>query len=222
MSALAALSAVRVAGAPTFIPGETPTKNVCLFTVIENEKLRNGENKRTDISCRAWGKYANIVANFLCKGKLVNIIGRHHSYTKDTGTVDATGKAKINTDLYVTVYKIQLLTRSRKDLREIFDENIKKLKQAGKLPMELQLSYDDVIPPEKPMVDFNPAVSVKTGMYGHANVWTKDRENWKPTTAAATNTDATIRALQAQVTALMAEQNMKKANKTIEAGIDPF
>lgn len=63
--------------------------NVCRFTVAVNRRVKQGQEKQADfISCTAWGKTAEIVAQYFTKGKPIGVTGsiRTGSYIdKQTG-----------------------------------------------------------------------------------------------------------------------------------------
>ena len=213
------LTGVRVAGDPTFIPGTDPNKNHALTTVMANRKGRDGKDYSQDITCHFWAKQANMAANYLAKGKQVNIEGTLNTRTIDTGQVRADGKKILYRISEVRVIRCELLGDSLKEIQNAFDTGILALKNSGRLDPNTQISLNDVIPKKGPMVDFNPALAAQTGKYGHANVWSKDRGSWKSTTVATAPTDqsATIAVLEAKI-----NQLKKEAVVANSAVADPF
>jgi len=211
----ALLTGARIAGDPTFIPGTDPSKNHAIVTAMVNRKGRDGKDYSEDITVHMWGKSANVAANYLAKGKQVNIEGRLNSRTIDTGQTRADGKKILYRIVEVTAVRVELLGDSLKEMQMAFDNGIIALKNSGRLAPTTQISLNDVLPKKSPMVDFNPALSAQTGKYGHANVWSKDRGSWKPAGAAAPVADkaATIESLEAQLEQL-------KKGATVVA--DPF
>ena len=180
----ALLTGARVAGDPTFIPGTDPSKNHAIVTVMANRKGRDGKDYNEDITVHFWGKSANVAANYLCKGKQVNIEGRLNTRTIDTGQVKPNGKKVLYRIVEVLAIRCELLGDSLKEMAAAFDIGITNLKNSGRLAPDTQISLTDVLPKKAPMVDFNPALAAQTGKYGHANVWSKDRGSWKPAGAA--------------------------------------
>jgi len=216
----ALLTGARVAGVPTFIPGGDPTKNHAMVTVMVNRKDRQGNDHSEDITVHFWGKSANVAANYLSIGKQVNIEGRLNSRTIDTGQVRADGKKILYRLVEVTASRCELLGDSLKEMQAAFDTGILALKSSGRLDPNAQISITDVLPKKGPMVDFNPALAVQTGKYGHANVWSKDKGSWKVAgTTTAPVVDNAIAALKAQIEALE-----KKNVATAGAGdiVNPF
>lgn len=213
----ALLNGARVAGDPTFIPGTDPSKNHAIITVMVNRKGKDGKDYSEDITVHFWNKGANMAANYLCKGKQVNIEGRLNSRSIDTGQTRPDGKRIIYRIVEVTAIRSELLGDSLKEMQAAFDSGIAGLKNSGRLDPNAQINLMDVLPKKSPMVDFNPALSAQTGKYGHANVWSKDKGSWKVAPAAipgapVADKGAAIAGLEAQIAEL------KKA----DAVADPF
>jgi len=210
----ALLTGVRIAGDPTFIPGADPSKNHAIVTAMVNRKGRDNKDYSEDITVHFWNKTANIAANYLSTGKQCNIEGRLNSRTVDTGQVRADGKKILYRIVEVNAIRCELLGDSLKELQAAFDNGIIALKNSGRLDPNAQINLNDILPKKGPMVDFNPALSAQTGKYGHANVWSKDKGSWKPTTATPVADKAIdIAALEAQIAAL---------KKDTAAIADPF
>jgi hypothetical protein len=168
----------RVAGAPTFIPGITPDKNHALVTLMVNRKTRAGKVVTDEITANFWGKNSSVAANYLGTGKQCDIRGRIQSYSQATGKVLPNQKAEIHRRIEVVVTRCELMADSRKVQEAELATNINALKAQGRLPVSINLSMDDLFSKKSTMVDFNPAVAVQTGNYGHAKVWSKDAGFW--------------------------------------------
>jgi len=212
----ALLTGARIAGDPTFIPGADPSKNHAIVTAMVNRRGRDGKDYSEDVTVHFWNKSAGVAANYLCKGKQVNIEGRLNTRTIDTGQVKPNGKKILYRIVEVNAIRVELLGDSLKEMQTAFDNGIVALKNAGTLNPNTQISLNDVLPKKGPMVDFNPALSAQTGKYGHANVWSKDRGSWKPTEAAPVAVTDEVTALKAQIALLEG----KKADAA--GGVNPF
>jgi len=167
-----------VAGPPTYIPGTTPDKNHALVTLMVNRKTRAGNQVTDEITANFWAKNASVAANYLGTGKQCNIRGRSQSYNQATGRILPNNKAEINRRIEVTVTRCELLADSRKAQEAELAVNINRLKAEGRLPAAVILTMDDLFSKKATMVDFNPAVAIQTGSYGHAKVWSKDVGFW--------------------------------------------
>jgi len=208
------LTGARVAKEPTFIPGSEPAKNHAMATVMVNRKGRDGKDYSQDITCHFWSKQANMAANYLSKGKQVNVEGTLNTRTIDTGQVRPDGKKILYRIAEVRVIRCELLGDPLRETIAALDNYIIAQKNSGRLDPNVQLNFNEALSKKTPMVDFNPALSAQTGKYVHANVWSKDKQSWKPTAPAAPAADkaTSIAALEAQI------ENLKK-----EAVVaDPF
>lgn len=203
-------TSIRIAGDPTFIPNlQDPKRNHAIVTGMINRKI-NGKDLTDEITLNFWDKSASVAANFLPKGKQCNIEGRLQSYTMDTGQVRENGKRILNRRVEVSVARCELLADPRREMEVAFANGLAALKAAGRLPGNVQMGLDDILPKKSAMVDFNPQLAAQTGKYGHARVWSKEREFWgnaiPAQAAAATNTNTAIQQLQAQIATLLNAQ----------------
>ena len=229
-------TSIRIAGDPTFIPNlQDPKRNHAIVTGMINRKI-NGKDLTDEITLNFWGKSASVAANFLPKGKQCNIEGRLQSYTMDTGQVRENGKRILNRRVEVSVARCELLADPRREMEVAFANGLAALKAAGRLPGNVQMGLDDVLPKKSAMVDFNPQLAAQTGKYGHARVWGKDRGFWgnatsvETTVVADTNTAiqqlrnqlATLINAQATVVAEPAQVIPAEAGVVVEAPPDPF
>ena len=168
----------RVAGPPTFIPGNTPDKNHALVTLMVNRKTRGGKVVTDEVTANFWGKNASVAANYLETGKQCNIRGRLQSYSQATGRILPNTKAEIHRRIEIVVTQCGLMADSRKVQEVELAQNLTALKAQGRIPNAVILTMDDLFSKKNAMVDFNPAVAVQTGSYGHAKVWSKDIGFW--------------------------------------------
>lgn len=173
---------VRVASKTTFIPGAEAKRNHAILTIINNRGINSKTNQpiRDEITLNFWNKYAGVAAFYLYPGKQINFRGRLQSYTTDTGTVNAAGKKILNRKIEVVVDNMQLLGDSLKEINRRIGINSAALKSAGRMqPHELFNAEELLRNPENiPVVDFNPAISAQTGLYGKARVYDKTRKFW--------------------------------------------
>ena len=179
-------TSVRIAGDPTFIPNlADPTKNHTIATGMVNrgKHPRTGADMTEEITLHFWNKGASMAANFLPKGKQCNVNGHIRSHVTDTGQVRADGKKILNRDISIVVSRCELLADSRREMEAAFNQGIANMKAAGRLPANVVLTLDEVLPKKEKMVDFNPQLAAQTGKYGHAKVWSKDRGMWNAATA---------------------------------------
>jgi len=168
----------RVAGSPTFIPGNGPEKNHALVTLMVNRRTRAGKTVTDEITANFWGKHASVAANYLGTGKQCDIRGRLQSYSQATGRILPNQKQEIYRKIEVVVTRCELMADSRKMQESELAKNLTALKAQGRLPAAVILTMDDLFSKKAAMVDFNPAVAVQTGSYGYAKVWSKDVGFW--------------------------------------------
>lgn len=216
----AILTGVRVAANPTFIPGTDPLRNHAITTVMVNRKDRQGNDHSDDVTVHFWGKSANVAANYLSKGKQCNIEGRLQSYTSDTGQVKD-GKRILNRKVEVNALRCELLADSMREIQAAFDSGIIALKNSGRLDPNAQINLSDILPKKGSMVDFNPALSAQTGLYGCAKVWSKDQGFWTPGAMAPVAT-AVPGVVPKTVAQLQAELDAAKVTAAGVAEPQPF
>ena len=232
-------TSVRIAGDPTFIPNpQDPRRNHTIVTCMVNRRI-NEKDLTDEITLNFWGKSASVAASFLPKGKQCNIDGRVQSYTMETGQVREDGKRILNRRIEVNVSRCELLADSRREMEAAFQGGIAALKAQGRLPTNVQISLDDVLPKKSPMTDFNPQLAAQTGKYGHARVWSKDRGFWvtipagtvvTPTAVPTGDTNTAIQTLQSQIAALQNQGNTNgeanaagaATNNGAAVVVDPF
>jgi hypothetical protein len=219
MDNLTVLSNVYVAGEPTFFPGATEREHRCLVTVIKNRgKNKAGAEMRDEFSLVFWGKYACMAANYLPKGRAINVEGQLRSFTKDTGQVKPNGKPVLYRDTTIHVKSFEFSRDSRKTQIAIVDRNILAAKAAGLLDPNATVTAEYLLNQERPAyADFNPGIAEQSGKYVHANVWVKGRgyignaaapaaapatQNTPAPAPAEVNKDDEIAKLQAQLAAM--------------------
>ena len=212
-------TSIRIAGDPTFIPNlQDPKRNHAMVTGMINRKV-NGKDLTDEITLNFWGKSASVAANFLPKGKQCNIEGRLQSYTMDTGQVRESGKRILNRRIEVSVARCELLADPRREMEVSFANGITALKAAGRLPGNVQMGLDDILPKKSAMVDFNPQLAAQTGKYGHARVWSKEQGFWGNVVPAQTtvvaNTNAAIQQLQNQIATLTAAAGLTNTEAAV-------
>ena len=67
----------RLCNDPDFKTLPNSDKMVCKFTLAVDRRVKKGDKKEADfIKCTAWNKTAELVANYLSKGKKAGISGR--------------------------------------------------------------------------------------------------------------------------------------------------
>jgi len=173
-------TSVRAAGPPTFIPNlADPTKNHAMVTGIVNRgpHPKTAQPMTERITLHFWNKLASVAACYITTGKQFNIDGTLRVHVTDTGQV-RNGKKVLNSDASVRVSSLELLSDSKKIMDATFAQSLIGLIAAGKLPPGTILTYDDFFPKKEKLQAFNPGLSAQTGVYGHAKVWTKDRNFW--------------------------------------------
>jgi len=221
MDNLVTLSNVRVAGEPTFFPGDEPKKHRCLLTVIKNRgKNKQGQEMTDEVGLTFWGKYAQTAALYLDKGRAINVEGVLRSYTKDTGQVKENGKKILHRNTTVHVKSFEFSADSKKELVKRIGQNIAKAKQEGLMPMECSITPEYLIAITRNVAyDYNPQSAAQTGRYGNARVFIKGQgflgAGVVPAIPAATNiSDDQLAQMEAEVARL-------KAAKTAGA-VNPF
>lgn len=237
------LTEVYVAGNPTFFPHSDPNKHLTLVTAIENIKTSDGRDLRNEFTLAFWGKYAQIAALYLEKGRAINVQGRLRTRPIDTGRVKANGKREIYRVTTVQVDKFEFGRDSMKALSARVNTNIQKAKAEGLLPPNCTITAEYLLKVEpKPFVEYNPAIAAQTGLYGNARVFVKGQGFLGPQNAptaapatapasAGTVNNATIEALQAQIQAM--QQQLQAQGSAVPvapavnegaaaAAVDPF
>lgn len=211
------LIGVRVAGVPTFFPGENVDNHHTMLTVICNRgKNKAGVEMSDEVTLDFWGKYAQTAALYLEKGREINVEGELRSHTVDTGQVRANGKRDLNRNNSVVVDKFYFGSDSKKELVARINANLAAAKAEGKLDPNATITGDDLIKVSRGAAyDYNPALAAQTGMYGCAKVYVKGQgfivPGQTPVLPAApvapvdtAAKDAEIARLQAQVAAMTA------------------
>ena len=214
MGNMVTLTNVHCAGNPTFFPHQDPAKHRTLITVISNAKTRNGQDIRDEFTLVFWGKYAQMAALYLKKGRAINVTGRLKSYSIDTGRVKPNGKREIYRLTTIHVDRFEFGRDTMKELVERITANLQKAKQEGLIPANVTITAEYLLAVEpKPFVDYNPAVVAQTGLYGNAKVFIKGQGFLGPqnvpnaTPAATTAAGVSVEQLQAQIQSLMAQLN---------------
>jgi len=220
MDNLVTLSNVRVAGEPTFFPGDDPKKHRCLLTVIKNRgKNKAGQEMTDEIGLTFWGKYAQTAAMYLDKGRAINVEGVLRSYTKDTGQIKPNGKKDLQRSTTVHVKSFEFSADSKKELVKRVGQNIAKAKQEGLIPMECTITPEYLIAiTRNASYDYNPQLAAQTGRYGNARVYIKGQGflgNGVAAVPAANVSDAQLAQMEAEVLRL-------KQAKAAGGTVDPF
>ena len=206
MDSIVSLINVRIAGQPTFFPGEEPGKHRCLMTVIKNRgKNKAGVEMTDEFSLVFWGKYAQTAALYLDKGRAICVEGVLRSYTKETGKVRPNGKKELQRTTSVNVNSFEFGPPSKKELVKIIGTNlamIEAAKAAGTRSPTQPLVADELINiPKTQGYDYNPTLAAQTGMYGNARVFIKG-QGWLGVTGApvaAQVTDQKLAEMEAEV-----------------------
>lgn len=210
---------------PIFIPGETPNKNHAIVTVIANRgKSKAGVDLRSEVTLNIWGKYANVAANHLGKGRQISFTGELLSYTFDTGTVNAAGKKVLHRRNEVRVDKFYFGADTMKELSERVGKNLAALQATGQ-PLTGEALVKAV---RNATVDYNPALAMQTGMYGNARVYIKGQGFLKPGAAVIpaakvpgpAEREKTMQELMAEKAKL--EADIAKAAAGAGAAVDAF
>jgi len=166
---------VRVAGAPTFMPGTDPKRHHTMLTVICNRGINpNNQQEMSDaVTCNFWGKYAGVAAQFLNTGREISIDGELRSHNHETGEIK-NGKRVIERRVEVLVNRFYFGKDSMKELSARVNAKIAEMKQLGRIPMTAQITAEELLAVTRPAaVDYNPLIAAQTGMYGNARVWVK-------------------------------------------------
>jgi len=220
MSNIVQLSNVYVAGNPTFFPHNDPSKHRTILTAIHNSKTRDGRDIRDEYTLVFWGKYAQMAALYLKKGRCINVMGRLKSHSIDTGRVKANGKREIYRITTVHVDKFEFGRDSMKELSARINANIQRAKAEGLLPPNCTVTAEYLLHVDaQPFVDYNPAVVAQTGMYGNARVFIKGQGFLGPQTmtqpgapaAPTAQGNEALNALEAQIRAL--QEQLAQANQ---------
>ena len=222
MDNIVSLSNVRVAGEPTFFPGEETRKHRCLLTVIKNRgKNKAGEEMTDEIGLTFWGKYAQTAAMYLDKGRAINVEGVLRSWTKDTGQVKESGKKILHRNTTVHVKSFEFSADSKKELVKRVGQNIAKAKAEGLLPPECAITPEYLIAVTRnASYDYNPQLAAQTGRYGNARVFIKGQGflgagTVIPPVPADSVSDDQLAQMEAEVLRL-------KQAKASGAAVDPF
>lgn len=235
------LIGVRVAGTPTFIPGNDINGHHTMLTVINNRgKNKAGVPQSDEITLNFWGKYAQTAALYLDKGREINVTGELRSFTKDTGVVRADGKNELHRRNEVLVDKFFFGADSLKELSGRVNANLLAAKNAGKLDPNATITAEDLLAVSRGAAyDYNPTIAAQTGMYGCAKVYISKVGFIVPgqtvvptvgTPAPPANAAAEIARLQAEVEKMKSAAIVVPATdltpealvaKTVDA-VDPF
>jgi len=217
------LSNVRVAGTPTFFPHSDPNKCRCLVTVIKNRGT-NGQNQQltNEYTLVFWGKYANVGACLLDKGRAINVEAVPRTRNVDTGRTKANGKREIYRTTNWHVRSFEFGPDSMKELDARVTNNLQALKQAGLLDPNSTITAAMLLKIERSKtVDYNQQIVSQTGMYGNARVFIKGQGFVQPQSmgapvVAAEDTTAKVEALTAEL------ERLKKAAADQTAAASPF
>jgi single-stranded DNA-binding protein len=167
------LSNVWVAGEPTFFPGTDVNGHKCLVTVIKNRgKNRAGEEMRDEIGLVFWGKYAQVAAMYMDKGRAINVDGVLRSYLKQTGQTRPNGKPELQRITSVHVKSFEFSLESKKERAKIIGQNIARAKAEGLLPVDCTITPEYLMENNRqPMFDYTPQLAAQSGRYGNARVY---------------------------------------------------
>lgn len=212
------LIGVRVAGIPTFIPGNDVNGHHTMLTVINNR----GKNKKTgveqsdEVTLNVWGKYAQTAALFLDVGREIHVIGELRSFTKDTGILKGTtGKTELHRRNEVLVDRFFFGADSFKSLSGRVNTNLQALKDAGKLDPNTTITAEDLLKVSRgPSYDYNPAAAALTGMYGCAKVYISKNGFIVPGQTVVPAVNASPAPAAAEIARLTAEVERMKAEAT--------
>lgn len=221
---------VRLAGAPTFIPGDNPQRHHCMITAINNR----GKNRTTgvemtdEVTLNFWGKYAQTAALFLGKGREINVSGELRSHTIDTGQVRADGKKILHRRNEVLVDQFFFGADSFKELCARINTNLAKAKAEGRLDPNATVTAEELLNITRgTSYDYNPTMAEQTGMYGNAKVYIKGRGFINPSTTgpatANVNANPQVAALEQRIVEMKAAiANGSNTGTDTEAGVDVF
>jgi hypothetical protein len=169
---------VRVARDPIFIPAANGDQrhNHCILTVINNRGTKDaaGQARTDSYTLHFWGKYAEVAAWSLGKGREINVRGENRSYLHDTGRVKENGRKEVYRRNEVLVRKFFFGGDSKKELMARLAKNIAALEVAGGFKLPASVTPETLLAITKtPRVDYNPAIHDATGKYGVATIWRK-------------------------------------------------
>lgn len=235
IDSIISLSNVRVAGAPTFFPSDDPKKHRCLITVIKNRGKNAQQVELTDeFTLVFWGKYAQVAALHLDKGRAINVDGVLRSYTVDTGRVKLNGKKELNRTTSVHVKGFEFSADSKKELVKRINTNlaaIQAAKEAGTRDPNIPITAEELIVVQRPTAyDYNPQLAAATGRYGNAQVYIKGQGMMVPGStvvapnagAVATDPAAELAAMQVRMDALKAQSAAAGPAASVEVPANPF
>ena len=165
----------RVAGEPCFFPADDPKKHRCLVTIIKNRgKNAAGVEMTDEHSLVFWGKYAQVAALHLDKGRAINVHGAERSHSKDTGRLKASGAKEILRTTSIHVRNFEFGPDSKKELVKRINMNLAKAKAEGRINPDATITAEELIFVQRPAAyDYNPMLAAQTGRYGNARVWVK-------------------------------------------------
>jgi len=176
---------VNVAGTPKLYPAgyDNHTKHCLVFNAIANGgKSEDGQTEyKTTMPIKIWGPYALAMAQVLRIGSPLVVEGRLSSYLKPTGQV-VNGKPDYKNIITITATEVQVIGESKKSLNELIAKNVLGMVQTGVVRQEQMgvLTGDNLIKHDvvNMVKEFDSASAMRTGKFGNAEVWTKDRGNW--------------------------------------------
>jgi single-stranded DNA-binding protein len=218
------LIGVRVAGVPTFIPSPSGDvkKHHLMFTVINNRGINsNTKEEMTDeITVNLWGKYAVTGANYIAKGRELNVIGELRSYRHQTGRTRADGKPEIERRVEVLCNRFFFGKDSMKEMVARVGANISTLKASGR-DLNGQLTAEELLAVTRPQFqDYNPAIHDASGILGNARIWKKG-PGFVGNGVVANAPAADVATLQKQIEDM--QKMISAAGAPAEAaGVDPF
>ena len=220
---IVALQDVRIAGVPTFIPGATVNEHKCLITVLNNRTRKNGDKILDEVGLTFWGKYAQVAAQHLEKGRAINVIGELRSYKYETGRTKPNGSPEIQRDNSINVQSFTFSNESAKALAARINVNLAKAKEEGRLDPNTNITGEELIAiePRKMVGDYSPELTSATGMYGNARIWIKGSGFITPSN---TNISESIEAMEKrpeQMKAAMAKPK-ESVNTDSATAPDPF
>lgn len=224
---LAVLTDVHVAGQPTFIPAADgdPNKHHTMVTVINNRgKSKSGAELRDEVTLNFWGKYAQVAACHLDKGRKINVEGEIMSHTIDTGQVRPDGKKVLHRRNEIRVNTMTFGGDTRKELVARINTNLAAAKASGRLDPAATITAEDLIAIQRSAtVDYNPALAAQTGRYGNAKVYFKGGAPTfaQPVQPAAPVQNQAIDAMKAELAALKAMLAAGQGQSGA-AAVDPF
>lgn len=222
---------VHTAAVPTMFPNPDPKRMKAVVPAMKNlGKNAKGESIVERIQLVFWRKYAEIAALMLPVGTCLNVEGELHTFTRDSGVVNAAGKKIYETITTVNVRKIEFAGMTKKQIAAIINAGIARAKAEGLIPQQCVIGADYLFqaparPTHRP---YNPNEVLSTGSFGYAKVFVKG-QGWlgKGQSAPATTTGATgglsPEELQKQIAALEKQKaDLVKAGTAAAGAVNPF